>query len=207
MLGLLASSRVDAQAPQISIDGPTGTGISLLGGDSVTTELSVADMPSPGLGSWTIDLAYNPGAVTVESCVPINVTSATLNHCDPSFATGIVRVTGGDPDGVEGSAVLARITFRCGDQNAQTHLDLTVPVFVDAAVANPQPINASRRQGSIVCFERDTPSPTAAPAVPPLGSGASEDQTDVRSWLLALSTLGAVALIGSAIVRARWRSP
>lgn len=172
-------------SPEIVLRGPTGSSTTLRGGETVTTEIIIAKPPAHGLGAWTIDLMFDPNAVTVESCIAPQVSPSTLAVCNPAFAAGVVRVSGADPNGLRHETLLAQITFRCSEQDRRTTLTWTAPVMVDATVGDPQPFNSTGSYASIICIPRGPAAPPVTPpSLPPLGMGSSD-----RGMKLAFSVL------------------
>lgn len=150
----LFTSRVGAAEGALRVDSATaGTG------QEVGVGLTAVDIKSPGLGAWTVDVAYDPGVVSLVSCVP-----KQGGICNESYSDGVLRVTGVSVTGLEGTAVLAHITLRCLEEGT-SDLAIGVNVFADASPGDPQPIDAAVEDGSIVCTSE--PQPTATPVVPP----------------------------------------
>ena len=66
----------------------------------------VADVPQ-GLGSWTLDVTYDPKQVSITSCE-----GAAGSLCNATFAAGRVRISGAAASGLSGEQTLARIQVR-----------------------------------------------------------------------------------------------
>jgi hypothetical protein len=71
-----------------------------------TTVDVTADSGSAGLGSWTIEIAYNPKTARVVSC-----RAAGGSLCNGSYREGAVAVGGFSVTGLTGKQTLATITF------------------------------------------------------------------------------------------------
>ncbi|MCH8993404.1 MAG: hypothetical protein IH959_00345 [Chloroflexi bacterium] len=119
--------------------------LSMAVGEEGAVNLDALAMAAPGLGAWTVDVAYDPAIVTAVACVP-----ASGGVCNADFDTTIVRATGANADGLDGDSTLATVTFRCAAEGTSA-LDLTVQVLVDATVGDPQAISAAVVNGSVTC--------------------------------------------------------
>jgi hypothetical protein len=113
-------------------------------GEEGAVDLDALAMAAPGLGAWTVDIAYDPAIVTAVACVPAN------GVCNADFDTATVRATGANADGLDGDSTLATVTLRC-EAEGTSALDLTVQVLVDATVGDPQAISAAVANGSVTC--------------------------------------------------------
>ena len=138
-------------------------------GQQVDITLSARDVGNPGIGAWTIDVSYDPATVSVVGC--------QAKHggiCNEAFAEDVVRVTGISVTGLMGDSDLAGISFRC-EQEGVSLLDVSIDVFSDASVGEPQPIDAGILTGSLTCSDAPppptpttvVPTPTEVPAEPP----------------------------------------
>lgn len=91
-----------------------------------------SDATGASLGAWTIDLTYDPTAVKIDACTPIGG-----SVCNPSYAVGIVRVSGASGDGLSGSQSLARIDFEgVRKHNAASALAISSATLTNVA-GNP----------------------------------------------------------------------
>ena len=149
--------------------GPATVGIesgSAVVGGSDTVRLEVSDVPTPGLGAYIVDVSYDPIIVDPTGCVsdPNNVIIGNV-PCHLNFERNDV-----DPDvariggfhqyaGLTGTVALADITFDCVGVGT-SNLALAVVELVDADAA---PIPNTTSNGSIVCSEGPTDTPTPTP--------------------------------------------
>jgi len=149
-------------------DGATvriGSGVAVVG-DGQNVRLEVLNVPAPGLGAYTIDVSYNPAVVDPTGCVPDpnNVIGIDLpcnlnwerNDVDPDVARiGGMNLT----VGLTGTVALADIEFECIGVGT-SGLALTYIELADTTGANIPHVVAN---GSIVCSEGPTNTPTATP--------------------------------------------
>lgn len=206
-VSLLASPQVSAQGEALSVSRTTAAP-----GEQGAVELAAFNIPAPGLGAWTIDVAYDPAVVTAVACT---AESAEFNVCNEAFSSNTVRVAGahaGTPDLV-GTTVLARIVFECGDTEGASDLTVSVGAFMDATVGGPQPIDVEFRHGMITCAQEGPPPATATPhateaAATPAADGLPDAGTggvgpgggSELNWLvaaLATAALAALACFGA----------
>ena len=152
-------------------------------GEEGAVNLDALAMVAPGLGAWTVDIAYDPAIVTAVACVP-----ASGGVCNADFDTTTVRATGANADGLDGDSTLATVTFRCAAQGTSA-LDLTVQVLVDATVGDPQAISAAVVDGSVTCgttLMAATPTPTPDSGLPTAGGGYFDTAgPSPITWLIA----------------------
>lgn len=66
-----------------------------------------AYVPPPGLGAFTIDVAYDPSVALVTGCEALPEAI-----CNPSYSAGTVRLAGTSVTGLKGEMDLATLTFR-----------------------------------------------------------------------------------------------
>jgi len=126
--------------PQVRI-GSLAQAVSQVGGAT----LQALNMPSPGLGAWTVDVTYDGSVVTATGC-----SGLAGGVCNATFHATTARVTGAVGGGYVGNTDLASISFRCIAEG-QTTLTLNVLVLADATAGSPQPISASVQNGTITC--------------------------------------------------------
>ncbi len=126
-------------SPTLSI-GSTSANV----GSQVSVELR-ASMPPPGLGSWTIDIQYNPGVVSPDDCF-----AGGGGVCVKNFDRNLVRVTGASAGGLDGTFSLAGIRFNCTNAGTST-LSIIISVFADGTIGNPRDVVPSVDDGSITC--------------------------------------------------------
>lgn len=182
-------------------------------GAQSTITVAALGIPAPGLGSWTVDVTYDPAVIEMVagSCIAITGT------CDETFAPGTVRVAGSDVAGKVGDITLATMSVRCNSAGSSP-LGLTAVEFLDATPGAPAPITPLFMDGSVTCTalpaapsDSGAAAPVlaeeAAPAVAlPSGGGlppASGD--DAFPWAYLLIGAGALALLGSGALALRAR--
>ncbi len=197
--GLLVVAQVSAATGGVDIHDGTAAP-----GEEVTVDLGAHDVTDPGLGAWTVDIAYDSSVVSVSDCSP-----QQGGVCNPAFADEMIRVTGASASGLDCDTVLANITFECGDDEGSSDLTLTVNVFADATIGDPQDIDATVSNGSITCEEPE-PEPTATTGVTGVGgvgTGPGSSDGNGLAWLVAaMAAVGAVALGFGAVRMASRRS-
>ncbi len=146
----------DATGPAATEDGGTaGEGAPVLTmettelgvGDASPVELQITDFPPPGMGAWTVDVAYDPAVVSVGDCA---VYEGSV--CNPAYSESTVRIAGAVAVGLEGDTVLATITFTC-DVAGSSPLNIGVDVLADATIGDPQPVEATLEDGELTCAE------------------------------------------------------
>jgi hypothetical protein len=143
-------------------------------GASATVQVSALGVDPPGLGAWTVDTFYDRGLITATACTP-----SPGGVCNPNYDVDAVRVTGANADGLAGDSVLATITFRCGDDEGTTPLELSVQVLVDATLGDPQPLTPNIVDGTFTCQRGGvTPPP---PGVDRLDCDDFEFQEDAQA--------------------------
>ncbi len=145
-----------------------GSGTTVLAGSasvplngSGATTIEVHNLPPAGLAAWTIDVSYDPGFVSVASCSPTNG-----GACNTAFGSNVVRIAGSSGGGLYGDAVLATITFACGQQTGTSALSPAISVLNDATPGVLLPINAVTQDGSVTCVVAPPTSPPAATFTP-----------------------------------------
>ena len=197
--GLLVVAQVSAATGGVDIHDGTAAP-----GEEVTVDLGAHDVTDPGLGAWTVDIAYDSSVVSVSDCAP-----QQGGVCNPAFDDELIRVTGASAGGLDGDTVLANITFECGDEEGSSDLTLTVNVFADATIGDPQEFDPTISNGSITC-EEPAPEPTATTDVGGIGgvgTGLGSSDGSGLAWLVAaLAAVGAVALGFGAVRMASRRS-
>jgi hypothetical protein len=131
-----------------SADGPALTVESLESnvGGVAKVEVRVADVGSPGIGAWTIDLHFDSDVISGIACTAGQGGSI----CNPTYSEGVARIVGTNIYGLEGDALLASIGFACKSEG-ETSLDLSYTVFVDATPGNPTDIDAKIVNGTADC--------------------------------------------------------
>jgi len=193
----LVVAQVSAVSGTLSISSPT-----IDPGGQGTADLR-SNVPSPGLGAWTVDITYDPAAVSVASCAP-----AQGGVCNPNFAANKVRITGASANGLTGDTSLGTITLHmlaatasaCG---AASPLSLATNVFADATIGNPQNITlTSTTNGTVTCAAAPAATATRAPGLPINGGGPSDGGSS--TWLIVgLAGVGLAMLAGYGALRLR----
>jgi len=102
-------------------------------GTEVMVRLEALGVPEPGLGAFTIDVAYDPSVASPVACQkgPAGTLDAVL--CNTAFSGNAVRVGGfRASSGATGGVALAEITFRLvGKEGACGSLDPAAEEFAD----------------------------------------------------------------------------
>lgn len=209
-LGLVAAAAVAAigagllVTSVLAVSGTVAIGsASAAPGDTATVGLT-SNVPSPGLGAWTVDIDYDPTVVTVGTCTP-----EQGGVCNPAYTATSVRITGASAMGLEGDTSLGSIDFDCGDAEGSSALTLTVSVFADATAGAPADIDYTATNGVIDCEVQPTdtempPTATSEPSLPTTGTGG--DSGGGLGWLIAvLAGAGAAAVVGFGALRLRGR--
>jgi hypothetical protein len=198
--GLLLASQASAISGSLGISSGTAAP-----GAQTSVDLS-ANVGTPGLGAWTVDIGYTVGTVSVVSCSP-----QQGGVCNPNYGPGKVRITGASASGLLGNTTLGTITFMCGSSAGTSALSLSVEVFADATIGAPRDIDETVSQGSVSCAVAPTAGPAAATATPiirigDIGNGGPTSGSDF-SWLIAsLAAAGVIALAGYGALRVRTRN-
>ena len=196
--GLVFATQVSGQDDTVSIGDGTAAP-----GESGDVDLEALGIGAPGLGAWTLDITYDPDVVSVGECAP-----AAGGVCNPAFESNVIRVTGAAATGLEGDTSLATITFDCGDEEATTDLTISINVFADATIGDPQDIDATIDDGGFTC-EVPAPEPTATTGVvagPDVGDGSTSGGSSLL-WVVALlAAIGAAGVLGFGALRVRARA-
>jgi hypothetical protein len=192
----LVVAQVSAVSGTLSISSPT-----IAPGGQGTAELR-SNVPAPGLGAWTVDITYDPAAVSVVSCAP-----AQGAVCNPNYAANKIRIAGASANGLIGDTSLGTITLHmlaatasaCG---AASPLSLATNVFADATIGAPANITLTSTTNGTVACAAAAPTPTLVVLGPtgqgPSGGGSSSD------WLIVgLAGAGLAMLAGYGALRLR----
>ncbi len=163
-------------------------------GDSGDVTLSVTDVDDPGLGAWTIDISYDSDLLTAIDCG-----AEQGGVCNENFSDDSVRITGASAGGLEGDTDLGSITFEC-DGEGESDLTLSLSVFADATIGDPQDLDPSVSDGTFTCGG-DTGGVTD---LGDAGTGFASGSSSL-SWFIALfAAIGALGLAGGyGVVRLR----
>ncbi len=164
-----------------------------------TVVLDASSIGDPGLGAWTVDIAYDDSVITAVDC-----SAEQGGVCNEAFAADMVRITGASAGGLEGDTTLGGVTFECGSAEGSSPLTLTVNVFADATIGDPQDIDATIVNGTFDCADV---APTATVVVtdgPVTGTGVADSGSSF-GWLIALLAVvgGAAAVVGFSAQRNR----
>jgi hypothetical protein len=204
--GLLVVSQASADSVSVSR-------VTIAPGSQGSVTLSALDIGAPGLGAWSIDVVYDPSAVSVVGCTP-----QAGSICNTGYAANTVRVVGATSSGNVGDTVLATITFSC-DGEGSSGLKVVAEEFADATEGSPRDIAAAEVDGGVTCTEQeggqdvpgrppsgsDDEEPTATPVIttlPEAGSGGGAASS--MSWAIgALAAAGLAGLGLSTALRAR----
>ena len=151
--------------------------LSLNLGEQAAVDLEALSIASPSLGSWTIDIVYDPASISVVGCT---AEPAGSSVCNPAFGEDAVRVAGFTGGTLTGDLTLATITFACYREGAG-NLTVLVRDFIDATPGDPQPIPVAIESGTTACTKDasgDTDGDTLPNDVDPDDDG--DGCTDVR---------------------------
>lgn len=111
-------------------------------GEQGSVDLRATDIDGP-LGTWTVDVQYEPETIEAVSCSP-----SKDSVCDLESSPDTVRVTGASADGLTSDTVLASITFECRSAGmsalALTSQNLSIPELT---------IDVTTMDGAVVCAE------------------------------------------------------
>jgi len=118
----------------------TGT----VGGDVEAVVLASA-VAAPGLGAWTIEVAYDPAIVSATACE-----GTEISACNAHLDDRTVRLAGAAAVGLQGDVTLMTLTFTC-DAPGTSPLTVDVVLIADATIGNPLPIDATAQDGSVTC--------------------------------------------------------
>lgn len=120
-------------------------------GQTATVDLEALDVGTPGMGAWTIDVAYDSSVVSATCEVD---DAAGLQFCNPSFDDGdglALRLASANASGTDpGDLLLMTMTFTCNTAGT-SDLTISVDTLADATVGNPVDINHTEDHGSITC--------------------------------------------------------
>ena len=116
-------------------------------GGSADVSVDATGVGDPGLGAWTIDVSFDNSLLTATDCG-----AEQGGVCNENFSDSSVRVTGASAGGLEGDTNLGSITFEC-DGEGESDLTITLSVFADATIGNPQDLDPSISNGTFTCGE------------------------------------------------------
>ena len=175
--------------------------------EMATVDVGAHDMPEPGLGSWLVDVTYDPAIVSVVSCASEESVDCTVDVVAENTVRFVGFVVG---DGLVGDTLLGSITFTCdAEGESALTIDTETLDLNDATLGDPAPIGGTVSDGSVTCSTEPTEEPTEEPTVgsPPLGTGPlGGGSNGVSVWLIAaLAGAGFAALAGFGALRLRTR--
>ncbi len=143
-LSLMASPKAAAEDATVGVSTVT-TGL----GQQALVHVEALQITAPGLGAWTIDIAYDPDVIT-----PVGCSAALGGICNAAFSANTVRIIGVSAQGVAGDVELGEIVFECR-QAGESALTLEPAVFADATPGAPQPIAGPEPTGEPPASEPD----------------------------------------------------
>ncbi len=159
-------------------------------GEEGDVSLDAGSVGDPGLGAWTVDIAYDTSVITAVDC-----SAEQGGVCNAEFAADMVRITGASAGGLDGDTTLGGVTFECGADAGSSDLTLTVNVFADATIGDPQDIDPTIVNGTFEC-EAAAPDPTVVVDGPVVGTGLGADSGSSFGWLVALfAVVGTAGLV------------
>lgn len=141
---------------------------SLQPSESATLTLEGVGFASTGVGALTVDVSYDPTAVSVTACEADPERVFDLALCGEEYAKGTVRVTVIDAEGEAGDFALAEITFTAGSGTGSQTLAVRVETLADATGAELD----AMVEGGTLFIGGDGDSAEASP-----GAGEAEDGT------------------------------
>ena len=114
-------------------------------GSQGDVDITAENIAEPGLGAWSIDVVYDPSAVT-----PLGCGEASGSLCNLEFTPEFIRIVGAKATGLVGDSQLASLTFACDHQGAST-LTMSLIEFHDATEGDPMRISAQTIEGAVYC--------------------------------------------------------
>ena len=171
-------------------------------GEEGSGDVSALGVGGEGLGAWTIDISYDTGVITAVDC-----SAEQGGVCNAEFGDGVVRVTGASAGGLDGDTVLGSITFECGADEGSSDLTISINVFADATIGDPQDLNPSISDGTFDCEEEDDGAAGDDVVEPPkVGTGPMSDSGSSLGWLVALLAVAGVAGLAASLGALRLRT-
>ena len=200
--GIVIVSQVSAQLPILRV-----TSITISPGASGEVDVEALDIGAPGLGAWEIGVVYDSSLLTAVSC-----TGAQGSVCNTSFASNRVQIVGANASGLQGTNILASITFRCNGEGS-ADLSIVIDELSDATIGGPSAIGPGINAGRVTCEESsglpDVPSSPSSDAgdaddvittLPSSGQGTGRPNT--VNWLIAAAaSLGLVTIVSFGAAR------
>jgi hypothetical protein len=182
---------------------------SIAPGGQGTTELT-ANVPSPGLGAWTVDVTYDPTKIMIVSCAALHG-----GVCSTVYSATTARFTGASATGLIGQFSLGTITLKAagssGNCTTTGPLVLRVNVFADATAGAPADIaiTGGPTNGTITCQVAATSTSVAPVATAtvrslgPTGTGPTSSDSNSRWIIVVLAGAGLAALASYSALRLR----
>jgi len=171
-------------------------------GEEVSVNLEIRGMRAPGIGAWSIDVAYDPAIVSLSACVPLG-----NNICPTDHPANVVRITGASANGVVGNLTIATLRFQCVSREGASQLTISTNIW-GSAIPGPEkiPPMPELQNGIITCDQPPTPAPTSTPtaALPSAGYG-NDAQSSWPLWPAGLLAIAALALVTGALGMGRPR--
>lgn len=197
--GIVIVSHVSAQLPILRVTSATASPSA-----SAEVDVEARDMGTPGLGAWEIGVVYDSSLLTAVSC-----TGQQGSVCNTSFASNRVQIVGANASGLQGTNVLASITFRCNGEGS-AELSIVIDEFSDATIGGPSPIGPGINAGRVTCVESsglpdalssdDDDGVAVITTLPSSGQGTGRPNT--VNWLIAAAaSLGLVTLVSFGAAR------
>lgn len=150
---------------------------SLQPNESATLTLEGVGFESTGLGALTVDVSYDPTAVSVTACEADPERVFDLALCGEEYAKGIARVTVIDAEGEAGDFTLAEITFTAGSKTGSQALAVRVETLADATGAELDVLV----EGGILFIGGDGDSAEAPPGAGEASPNAGEEEDGATS--------------------------
>ncbi len=196
--GFIIISQVAAQLPTVKV-----TSATINPGATGDVNLEARDIASPGLGAWDVGIIYDSSLLTAVSC-----SGEEGSVCNTNFASNRVQIVGANAGGLDGTNVLASITFRCNGEGS-AELSIVIDEFSDATTGGPRPIGPGINAGRVTCADStglpDVPSADDDDGVevnglPSSGSGTGSSSTS--NWLIAAAaSLGLLTIVSFGAAR------
>jgi hypothetical protein len=153
-----------AQTPSFGV-----TSSSTLPGKTGTLQVFAKDIEKPGLGAWSVDIAYDTNVITIVQCAA----TIQVSYCNPNYQPGVLRTAGASARGYIGDSAIAQIFFDCSRAGGETALDVTLVDVSDATTGGPVLIEGlDDVDGTVSCSD---------------GAGGSGGNVDTTSSLTGLS--------------------
>lgn len=202
--GIVIVSHVSAQLPVLRVTSATASP-----GASAEVDVEARDFGTPGLGAWEIGVVYDSSLLTAVSCA-----GQQGSVCNTTFASNRVQIVGANASGLQGTNVLASITFRCNGEGS-SDLSIVIDELSDATIGGPSPIGPGINAGRVTCVESsglpDVPSSpssddgddAAAEVITTLpSSGQGTGRPNTVNWLIAAAaSLGLVTIVSFGAAR------